>query len=296
MNRPVTAGLDGSPESLAGAEWAADEAHRRGLPLRLVQAWIWRQQDVPVAEDLDTQKRWAMNVLAEAEELVRGRHPGLAVSTQLVSDAAPTVLLAEAEAAELLVLGSSGHGAVAGFLLGSVGQQVLARAKRPVVMVRAGRHADREGGGEERGDHGQVVVGLQDPRDIPASLLEFAFGAAAARGAALHAVHAPDLPPLYGYGPAVGRLAAQDGGVTGQAEKALTDALKPWREAHPQVPVTQTVELAHASGVVLSAAEGAGLVVVGRKMHRRTLGMRIGPVAHAVLHHATAPVAVVPHD
>jgi nucleotide-binding universal stress UspA family protein len=37
-------------------------------------------------------------------------------------------------------------------------------------------------------------------------------------------------------------------------------------------------------------------VVVGRRVHRPALGMRIGPVAHAVLHDAAAPVAVVPHD
>lgn len=295
--RPVTAGLDGSRESLAAAEWAAREAQRRGLPLRLVQAWIWRQQDVPVAEELDTQKRWALSVLDEAKDLVCDRHPGLAVSTELISDTAPAVLLAESEAAEMLVLGSSGHGAVAGFLLGSVGQQVLARAKRPVIMVRPGHRPPQElGGGEAEHDSGKVVVGLQEPGEVPAPLLEFAFGAAAARGATLHAVHAPDLPPLYGYGPAVGRLAGQEGGITGQAEKALTDVLKPWRETFPKVPVTHTVELSHASGVVLAAADRAALVVVGRKVHRRTLGMRIGPVAHAVLHHANAPVAVVPHD
>jgi nucleotide-binding universal stress UspA family protein len=43
-------------------------------------------------------------------------------------------------------------------------------------------------------------------------------------------------------------------------------------------------------------AAQTGCVVVGRRVHRPALGMRIGPVAHAVLHDAAAPVAVVPHD
>ncbi|MFF6783725.1 universal stress protein [Streptomyces sp. NPDC012510] len=289
MIRPITVGLDGSPESLAAADWAAREAQRRGAPLHLVHAWIWQPHDVPVAQDLDTQKHWAQRVLREAEKELRGRHPELAVSTEQISDLAAEVLLGQAEKAQTLVLGSSGHGAIAGFLLGSVGQQVLARANSPVVMVRANaRSAAKHDGGE-------VIVGLDDLGDPTAPLLEFAFDAAATRRTALRAVHAPNLPPLYGHGPIVGQLASQEGGITGQAEKELSAALIPWREKYPQVPVAHTIDLARPSGVVLKAAAQAGLVVVGRRVHRPALGMRIGPVAHAVLHHAAAPVAVVPH-
>ncbi|WP_328436758.1 universal stress protein [Streptomyces sp. NBC_00444] len=140
------------------------------------------------------------------------------------------------------------------------------------------------------------MVGLDDLGDPAAPLLGFAFAAVAARRTALRAVHAPNLPPLYGHGPVVGQLASQEGGITGQAKKALADTLTPWREKYPQVPVAHTVDFARPSGVVLRAAAQAGLVVVGRRVHRPALGMPIGPVAHAVLHHAAAPVAVVPHD
>ncbi|AWN30588.1 hypothetical protein DKG71_34745 [Streptomyces sp. NEAU-S7GS2] len=42
MTRPVAVGLDGSPASLAAADWGAREALRRDLPLRLVHAWEWQ--------------------------------------------------------------------------------------------------------------------------------------------------------------------------------------------------------------------------------------------------------------
>ncbi|MGW7419153.1 universal stress protein [Streptomyces sp. NPDC054813] len=44
------------------------------------------------------------------------------------------------------------------------------------------------------------------------------------------------------------------------------------------------------------AASNASLVVVGRRVRRAPLGSRIGPVTDAVLRHAAAPVALVPHD
>lgn len=44
------------------------------------------------------------------------------------------------------------------------------------------------------------------------------------------------------------------------------------------------------------ASREASLLVVGRRTRRSPVGFHIGPVIHAVLHHAAAPVAVVPHD
>ncbi|WP_413759881.1 universal stress protein [Streptomyces sp. MMBL 11-3] len=289
MTRPVIVGVDGSLESLAAADWAARDARRRNVPLRLAHAWMWQPHDMPDAQDPDTQMQWALRVLKDTAEDLRGRYPEVEIGTEQVTGTTADVLLGQAEGAHMLVLGSHGHGAVAGFLLGSAGLQVLARANSPVVMVRANVRSGPQN------DGGEVVVGLAAPDGTSTPLLEFAFAEAAARGTSLHAVHAPDLPPLYGHGPVVGQLAAREGGITGRAETELTDALKPWRERYPQVPVAHTVELARPSGVVLRAALQAGLVVVGRRTHRPALGMRIGPVTHAVLHHAAAPVAVVPH-
>jgi nucleotide-binding universal stress UspA family protein len=157
-------------------------------------------------------------------------------------------------------------------------------------MVRADEPAAAGGTGDE------VVVALQGLGAPAAPLLEFAFAAAAVRGATLRAVHAWSLPPAYGYDPAALRIADEDGGVESRQERALSDALRPWREKFPQVPVAEQAERGYPGDVVLRAAVRAGLAVVGRRVHRPALGMRIGPVTHAVLHHVPAPVAVVPHD
>lgn len=71
-------------------------------------------------------------------------------------------------------------------------------------------------------------------------------------------------------------------------------ALRPWREKYPQVDVADSIRLASPSKAVVQAAEGAVLLVVGRREHR--LAPHLGPVAQAAIHHGRCPVAVVPHD
>lgn len=287
--RPITAGVDGTSESLAALAWAGREAVRRGLPLRVVHAWQWQPHEA-ITVDRDGQARWAREALAEAARGVAERHPELEVTTELVEGHPVESLVGAAEHAEMLVLGSRGHGVVVGFLLGSVGQQVLVESPRPVVFVRAEDSAAAEAAGRE------VVVGQHGSPEDSADVLRFAFETAAARGAALRAVRAWTLPPLYAYSPGSLRLLDEAGGLEPYEKNALAQALQPWRERFPDVPVTQHVEMGSAGQVLLSVAGRAQLMVVGRRAHRTAVGARIGSVAHGVLHHAHRPVAVVPHE
>lgn len=110
MTRTVTVGLDGSRESRAAAEWAAREAHLLGLPLKLVQ--VWEPVPAPMAQapllGAETQQHWVERVPREAAEGIRLRHPGLDVSTELLSGRPAEMLTDTARNAELLVLGSRG--------------------------------------------------------------------------------------------------------------------------------------------------------------------------------------------
>jgi nucleotide-binding universal stress UspA family protein len=289
MSRAIAVGVDGSEESLAAADWAAREAALREVPLRIVHAWLWQPLDVPVVQDRQTQAEAADAVLREARTRVAANYPDLALTSEVVQDTAVAALLREAEESGMLVLGSRGHGALVGFLLGSYGQQVVAAATRPVVSVRSrDAQALQKTGGE-------VVVGQQGTPQDSDAVLGFAFEAAAARGAAVRAVRAWSLPPIYAYGPGSMRLADEAGGLEPFERKTLAEALAPWRERFPDVPVTEHVEIGSAGQVLLSAASDAQLLVVGRRARRGPVGTRIGSVAHAALHHAPCPVAVVPH-
>lgn len=288
MKKAVVAGVDGSPESLAAADWAAREASLRGLPLRIVHAWLWQPLDTPLVQNRETEAQAARAVLREAEDQVAGRYPELPVSSRVLPETAVVALLAEAERSALLCLGTRGHGALLGFLLGSYGQQVIAGAKGPVVSVRAydGEYPVRE--------NGEVVVGQQGTPEDSAGVLGFAFEAASVRGVPLRAVRAWSLPPVYTWSASLA-LADASGGLEPFERKALQEALAPWRDRFPDVQVTEHVEMGSAGQVLVEESAEAQLMVVGRRARRAPIGTRIGSAAHAVLHHARCPVAVVPH-
>ncbi|MET8472661.1 universal stress protein [Streptomyces sp. NPDC006422] len=290
MTRPITAGVDGSPESGAAAAWAAREAVRRGLPLRLVHVGEPAPDTLALAADESALTQWAGDLLDDTEQEIAERHPGLAVTTDVLdADGAAESLTAAARDAEALVLGSRGHGVIVGFLLGSVGQQVLTKAERPVVLVRAGDEASAEASGRD------VVVGQEGEPEDSAAAMEFAFTTAQARGVAVRAVRAWNLPPVFSYSPGSMALLDDAGGIEPYERKALAAALAPWRERFPDVPVREHVEIGSAGQVLLSIAPEGQLLVVGRRARRTAIGSRIGSVAHAVLHHAPCPVAVVPN-
>ncbi|UCM87770.1 universal stress protein [Streptomyces marincola] len=313
MARPLTVGVDGSPQSLAAAHWAAREAERRGLPLRLVHAWI----NEPLLVPPDPDEEVARGLLDRTRATIAEAHPDVPLSAGLLPEVATTGLAEESGRAEMLVLGSRGHGPVLGFLLGSVGLPVIAHATCPVVLVRSGRDRDGrsgpdgeppadgtrgpESGGDagDAGDAGEIVVAIKDAGPAALPLLDFAFTTAAARGAAVRAVRAWGTPSLFG-ADVPDSLEANAGAakdLEGAEADVLSGVLAPWRRRHPEVPVTEHLRFGNAAEVLLSAAlPHAGLVVVGRRPHHRLLGTRIGPVVHAVLHHAWAPVAVVPYD
>ncbi|WP_329022601.1 universal stress protein [Streptomyces sp. NBC_00690] len=310
MTHHVAVGVDGSPEGFAAAEWAATEALLRDVPLRLVHVADKPLTLVVAALAIAASDDSAAGdaLLQEAAANLRARHPALEVTTRKRSGRTPAALASEGDEAGLLVLGSRGLGSVSGFLVGSVGTATVGATTRPVVLVRSadGGTADAVNGGTPApgeaveghtgtaADSGQplgevvVAVDVHDPVDAP---LAFAFEEAARRGCKLRAVHGWRPPFVHGLAfDAATRLE-----VEREFTRTLRDLLLPWRQRYPSVKVVEEAHAGSAARAVLGATGDAALVVVGRRARRSPLGGHIGPVAHAVMHHATAPVAIIAH-
>ncbi|MCX5336728.1 universal stress protein [Streptomyces sp. NBC_00140] len=289
MQPVVTVGLDGSPESLAAARWAADEAEKRRVTLRLLHAWpLLAPEPAHASAEVD-QNYWAKRLVHTARAELQARHPGLTIVGSLVADDAQDALLQAASESEMIVLGSRGLQPVESYFLGDVSMPVVARAERPVVLVRAETPLE----GAHPAPAGRVVVALKLSGSSD-DLLDFAFHTAAARGVPLLAVHGRSVP-LHARVPWGVDHAATDE-MTRDAQRESRKALRPWREKYPQVDVADSIRLASPAKAVVQAAEGATLLVVGRRAHRRDVAPHLGPVAHAAIHHGRCPVAVVPHD
>ncbi|GHE49463.1 universal stress protein [Streptomyces capitiformicae] len=288
MQPVVTVGLDGSPESLAAARWAADEAEKRKLTLRLLHAWpLLAPEPTRVPSEVD-QNYWAKRLVHTARSELQARHPGLSIVGNLVADDAENALLHAATESEMIVLGSRGLAPVESYFLGDVSMPVVARAERPVVLVRA---ETPEGAPPAPASRVVVALKLHGSSD---DLLDFAFHTAAARRAPLLAVHGRSVP-LHARVPwGVDRDITEE--ITRDAQKQLSKALHPWCEKYPQVDVTDGIRLESPAKAVVRAAEGAALLVVGRRKQRPGLVPHLGPVAQAAIHHGHCPVAVVPHD
>ncbi|MFE8976082.1 universal stress protein [Streptomyces cyaneofuscatus] len=294
MTPHVTVGMDESPESLAAALWAAEEASLLDVPLHLIHVEEWPvTAEVPVLSAESLVERYETLLRATADR-VRDDRPGLDVTTEMARGRAPAELTAAANEAEVTVLGSRGLGGVVGFLIGSVSLAVVGRARRPVVLVRSGSASSGAGSGDAGSGSGSgIVLGvdIEQPCD---PLLAFAFGEAARRDEELRIVHSWSPSPAYGYtailDPGVGS------GLGRKATEGLGEMVRPWRSKFPAVPVTEQAVVGPAAAALVDASRSAGLLVVGRRSRRSPVGPHLGHVAHAAIHHSPAPVAVVPFE
>ncbi|MGW0607699.1 universal stress protein [Streptomyces sp. NPDC002640] len=264
-------GIDGSESSLEAVDWAADEALRHAVPLRLVHV---------AAADPE-----APELVSVASERARKGAPTVRLSAEVVPGDAASALIGKGRNAFALVLGSRGLGDLAGMLLGSVSLSVAAHADCPVVVVR--------GGAEHRTDRfGRVVVGVEDGEGS-GTAVQFAFREARARCCRLVAVHAGrSIPRETPRSSLLSEYASQ--AVRRPPAQVLTDALSDPARQYQDVLASAEVVESSARRALLDAASGADLLVVGARRRHGHTGLQLGLVNHAALHHAPCPIALVP--
>jgi nucleotide-binding universal stress UspA family protein len=140
----IVVGVDHSKGAKAALEFAVDEARLRPATLRAVHAWSFSFETPGLAEgffpaaaaaELSDLRSAAEAALEAALDDTIQDFGGIAVERRVIEGTPGAVLVAESQAAELLVVGSRGHGGFPGLLLGSVGAQCAHHAACPVVII-----------------------------------------------------------------------------------------------------------------------------------------------------------------
>lgn len=140
--KKIVVGVDGSPASLQAVTWAAHEAKLRGSEIEILHSWsmpfvVDPMAMMPMMFPMEEMVASANKIVAAAAAIVASVDSKIRVATRIERGAASEHLIIAGKSADLLVVGSRGHGGFAGLLLGSVAQQVANHASCPMVIVPA---------------------------------------------------------------------------------------------------------------------------------------------------------------
>jgi nucleotide-binding universal stress UspA family protein len=276
MTKHILVGVDDSPEAQVALHWAVEAAAERGLPVRVVRAYLdeanhWPAMHVegyvptPMPVDRFQQE------LDAAVQYARDRLGDDRASGWLADFDPANALLAEAEEAELTVLGTRSRNKLSAAVLGSVATAVASKAPCPVVVARGERRT------------GPVVAGTDGSPDSDRAVA-FAFEEAARTGERLEVV--------YCWQPQADHARSIES-TEGLLRNWLAESLEPYRAKYPSVGVRALVLDGRPRTRLIDKSETASLVVVGSRGRGGVAGLLLGSVSQSLLHHAASPVAVV---
>ena len=278
---PIVVGVDGSVGSRAAVGWAIDEATRRESPIELVHSWrpMYRtSHDVGGDSEAEMVARdhgaW---LLAAAAGSVTSSAPELVVTTRLIKGRPSAGLLEAATNAQFLVVGARGVGGYAGLSLGSVSLHVVAHSPSSVVVVRSAREV------------GPVIVGIDgsaESKNVLRAALEEA-----------HLRHSPlvVMSALFVHSRAEGVLDRERAFAAAKANTnySLEQLLGALSTEYSTVEISQSLPIGYPAEVLANASMSAQLLIVGSHGGGGFSGMKLGSIAHAVVHNAHCAVMVV---
>ncbi len=279
----IVVGVDGSESAKAAVRWAAREAVMRHVPLMVMHAYtpaIIDGHDPRLQERVTKwQRHQGHRIVADAlgivEEVAKAHMPVL--KTDIISSRAVPALVDASKDAQLVVVGSTGHGRLDRLVLGSVTMGLCHHSHCPVAVI-----------------HGDVGL-TPDPRPIllgvdgsPASeaATAIAFDAASRRGVGLVALHAWSDAGVY-------TLLGPDWHTfRGAAEEVLAERLAGWQEQYPDVRIERRLVCDEPAYWLTTESDNAQLVVVGSHGRGGFASMLLGSVSTAVAQSVTVPIIV----
>ncbi len=284
----ITVGIDGSEPSANALGWAAREAERRQVVLRVVHSYTlpvygaeFGGSMVFMPSDMETFETAHNKLVEDQLAPIRATYPTLAVETHIVIGGAVASIIDQAKDAQMVVTGSSGAGSVKAVLLGSVAHGVAHHSPCPVVLVPTERtHPVR-----------MIVVGTDGSRASDAAV-DWARREALLWDAEITVVHVWDYPYL--------DLDTRDGAVLpsdlmkSDAEEVLRHGIDTL-EAHPERPRKVHARLLEGapSSALVDIAKDCDLLVIGARGRGAIKAALLGSTSSYAIHHAQCPIAIV---
>ena len=285
LPRKILLATDGSEDARLAARAAASLTDKVGAELHVVHAW----QSVPhPVIDADYYEEGAKRLLEEQTEVVSGFGVAVSEAHLVMGPPVDAILdLAEEIGADLLVVGSRGHGTFGRLILGSVSEGVVHHATRPVLVMR---------GGEDAWPPERVVIGddgseaAKNAGELASSIGEL-FGV---RGVLVRSY--PELPEADRVGRALDPRAVDD--ALRRAEHNLHERAEELGRLVGRRPRIG-IAAGDAAVAILEEAresdEAKALIAVGSRGLGPIRRLRLGSVSTKVLRAAKGPVLVYPH-
>lgn len=322
--KPVVLGYDTSKEGRYALQWAVDVAQRRGVPLVVVYAsdkeptsvWMGR------AAVLEMYQRRALQIAEEGAERARAMAP-IQVEAIGLSGGAAAGLVERSKDASLMVLGHRTRGALRETVVGSVALQVTTHAACPVAVVRSApaplpsmEHPVVVGvDGSERGksalneaallaaDTGsflRIVTAWRAP-DEDLWSVKSKNRPAKAKGDSKAGADAEDVLSAYqrirtelaSDRPDADPYDVLKDDVEQSAANAARAATEHVHASYPDLKVEQVVQKGSAASVILAAAAGASVIVVGSRGYSALQSLLLGSVSRKIINRANCAVYVI---
>ncbi|GAB94281.1 nucleotide-binding universal stress UspA family protein [Kineosphaera limosa] len=285
----VVVGVDGSPAANRALAWAVAEATRRERAIHLLCA---RETYIGAAH-LDSSVAWtdptldaldsSLTVIEEAKAYVDQVSPDLRVTFSRPWGRPAQHLVIASHDAEIVVVGSRGHGRLASVMLGTVSLQTAAHARCPVIVV-------REGQPEHPTGSLKITVGVDGSTDATEAVA-FAMRMAGP-GGDVDLVLAWWLEMIDGMVVTTKDSPAWEQ-VVQRHHATIERALGNCREEYPNVTVEVHIERGRTEEVLLGAVKDSDLLVVGSRGRGGFAGLLLGSVSQHMLTAAPCPVAVM---